>query len=466
MLKLYNTLTRKKEIFKPIKKNKIGFYQCGPTVYWTQHIGNMRAMTLVDFIIRALKYLDYDVKFVRNYTDVGHLTSDADAGEDKMEKAAKRESLSPSQIAEKYIRIFENDVKDLNTQEPNIKAKATEHIPDIIAMIQILMNKNFAYKTDLALYFDVSKAKDYTKLSRQNLEKQKYGLGSGEIGDPQKKHPSDFALWFFKTGQYKNALQAWKSPWGIGFPGWHIECSAISNKHLGKTFDIHMGGIEHIPIHHTNEIAQSESAHGIKFVNYWLHNEHLLVNNKKMAKSEGASYSLSEIKEKGFGPLALRYLFLQAHYRSKQNFTWKAMQSAQNGFQKLKSQISNLKFTVQNSKLINKKLINKDFKNQFIKKISDDFNFPQALVIVQKILKSDLPNKNKLATILDFDQVLGLKLTTEEKKQIPENVLSLVKQREQARKNKQWRQADEIREKIEKLGYKIEDTKDGVKINL
>ena len=457
MIKIYNTLTRKKETFKPIKKNKVKFYQCGPTVYWTQHIGNMRAMVLADLITRTFKYLNYDVKFVRNYTDVGHLISDSDTGEDKMEKAAKRDNLSPEQVAEKYIKIFENDVKELNTLDPNVKAKATEHIPDIIKMIQTLIDKKFAYQTDLAIYFDVSKAKNYTKLSGQNLEKHKHGEGSGDISDQQKKNPADFALWFFKTGRYKNALQTWKSPWGIGFPGWHIECSAISNKHLGNTLDIHMGGVEHISIHHTNEIAQSESANKVKFVNYWIHNEHLMVDNKKMAKSEGTGFSVAEIKEKGFDPLALRYLFLQAHYQSKQNFTWKAMQSAQNGLANLQNQVEKL-----GDKLGK---VSQKYQKQFVEKISDNFNFPQALAVMQELLKSNLPNKNKLATILDFDKVFGLnldKISQDKQIKLPKEIQELIEQRNQARLEKDWVKADNIREKILKIGYKIEDTKNEV----
>ncbi|MBI4652721.1 cysteine--tRNA ligase [Candidatus Kuenenbacteria bacterium] len=468
MIKIYNTLTRKKEIFKPIEKNKVKFYQCGPTVYWTQHIGNMRAMVLADLILRTFKYLNYDVKFVRNYTDVGHLTSDACTGEDKMEKASKSENLSPWQIAEKYIKIFENDVKELNTLEPNIKTKATEHIFYIIEMVQILIDKKFAYQTDLAIYFDVSKAKNYTKLSRQNLEKQKHDVGSSDtsISDPQKKHPADFVLWFFKKGKHKNALQTWESPLGVGFPGWHIECSVMSNKHLGNTLDIHMGGVEHIPIHHTNEIAQSEAANGVKFVNYWIHNEHLLIDNKKMSKSEGTGYSLEEIKSKRFDPLSLRYFFLQAHYRSKQNFTWKAMKAGQNGLKSLQNKIKALgndygKVDPIRYNLSNR--VNKKYQKKFIEKISDNFNFPQALAVAQELLKSNLPDKDKLATILDFDKVFGLNLDkiSKEGKQIklPEEIQELFEQRNQARLKKDWKQADKIREKILKMRYEVVDKK-------
>jgi len=460
MIKIYNTLSREKEIFKPIEKNKVRFYQCGPTVYWTQHIGNLRAMTCADFINRTLRYLGFDVKFARNYTDVGHLTSDSDTGEDKMEKGAKREKLTPQQIADKYIKIFERDTKDLNILEPDFKPRATECIKEIIEMIQVLIKKKFAYQTNLAVYFDVSKVKDYTKLSRQNLKKLISNTGKGKISDPNKKHHMDFSLWFFKKGEYENALQTWPSPWGQGFPGWHIECSVMAKKFLGKTLDIHMGGVEHILIHHTNEIAQSEAANGVKFVNYWIHNEHLMVDNKKMAKSEGTGYSLEEIKNKGFNPLSLRYFFLQAHYRSKQNFTWKAMRAAENGFKKLQNQIKRLGNEIGT--------VSQKYKNKFIKKISDDFNLPQAMVVMHELLKSNLKDKDKLATILDFDKVLGLNLDKiykeNEQIKLPKEIQELIKQREQARLEKDWVRADKIREKILKMGYKIEDTKQGIKI--
>jgi len=464
-LYLYNTLTRQKEIFKPLKKNRVSFYHCGPTVYWVQHLGNLRGMFCADIVVRTLKYLGYQVIHVRNYTDVGHLTSDSDEGEDKIEKSARQQNLTPQQITEKYIKIFEEDTAELNLLEPTYKPRATQCIPEIIEMVQILLKKGYAYATDLAIYFDTTKAKNYTQLSGQKLEKLIEGAGQGKIGDPQKKHPTDFALWFFKAGKHKNALQYWPSPFksplvenGQGFPGWHIECSVMANKYLGPTIDIHMGGVEHIPIHHTNEIAQSEAANGVKFVNYWLHNEHLLVNNQKMSKSEGTGYTLEQVKAKGFNPLALRYLFLQAHYRSKQNFTWPVMQAAQNGFNSLVNQIRDL-----NNDLGQ---INKDYQKKFIEKISDDFNTPQSLVVMQELLKSDLSPQDKLATILDFDKVLGLKLDElrKEKITIPQEIKKLVEKREQARQNKNWSQADQIRKEIEERGFKIEDTPEGPKI--
>ena len=451
-LKLYNTLTRKKEIFKPIKKDSVSFYYCGPTVYWTQHIGVMFGSVCADLINRTLQYLNYKVKSVRNYTDVGHLTSDQDEGQDKMEKAAQREKLDPQKIADKYIKIFEQDVKDLNILEPSIKPKATEYIQEMIEMTQTLLNKKYAYQTDLAIYFDISKAKNYTQLSGQKIEDKIEGAGKGDVTDPQKKHPADFALWFFKAGIHKNALQTWPSPWGQGFPGWHIECSTMSKKNLGNTIDIHMGGIEHIPVHHTNEIAQSESANEVKFVNYWIHNGHLLVDNKKMSKSLGNVYSLTDVKNKGFNPLALRFLFLQTHYRSSQNFTWEIIKSAQKGLDNLYDQINKL-----GNKLGK---IDKKYKDEFIDKISNDFNIPQALALTQQLLKSDLSNENKLATILDFDKILGLNLgeIKKDKILIPDEIKDLVEQREKARKDEKWKEADKIRKEIEKKGYQIEDT--------
>ena len=408
-MELYNTLTRQKEEFKPIKSGEVLFYQCGPTVYSTQHIGNLRAAVLADIIYRTFLYNDYKVKFARNYTDVGHLVSDGDTGEDKMEKGVKKEGLSPTQIADKYINIYEDDNKELNNLVPTYRPRATEYIKEMQAMVQVLLDRGFAYTTPLAIYFDISKVKDYTKLSKQKLEEDIKGAGTGEIEDGEKKNPADFVIWFFRAGVHQNAIQYWPSNFisplvenGNGFPGWHIECSAMSKTLLGDTLDIHMGGIEHVPVHHTNEIAQSESANNKPFVNYWLHNEHLLVNNGKMSKSGGTSYLLADIKEKGFNPLALRYFFLQAHYRSKQNFTWEALQSAQTGYDRLIKNVHSLGDTVGE--------VDNEFKQEFTKKISNDFNSSQALALTFAVLKSDLKNENKLATILDFDKVLGLSL--------------------------------------------------------
>lgn len=471
---LYNTLTRKKEEFKPIKEGEVLFYQCGPTVYWTQHIGNLRAAVLADIIRRTFLYNGYRVKFARNYTDVGHLVSDGDVGEDKMEKGAKREGLSPVEIADKYIRIYEEDVRDLDVSDPDFKPKATEYIKEMQALIQVLLDKGFAYSTPLAVYFDISKVKNYTKLSGQKLEENREGAGAGDVEDPKKKNPADFALWFFRAGTHKNALQFWPSPFtppapegragsplvegGNGFPGWHIECSAMSKKLLGDTLDIHMGGIEHVPVHHTNEIAQSESANGVPLAHYWLHNEHLMVNGGKMSKSEGTAFSLAEIKAKAFDSLALRYFYLQAHYRSRQNFTWEAMQAAQNGYDNLLKQVSSL------GKKVGQ--INLDFKQKFQTVISDDFNTAQALAIVFELFKSDIPDEDKLATVLDFDQVLGLGLKVKKEVKIPEKVQQLFLERKTARQNKDWKRSDELRSEMLALGYEVKDTDKGQELSL
>ena len=498
-MKLYNTLTKKSEEFKPIKKGEVKLYHCGPTVYWTQHIGNLRGMFCADLAVRVFRYLDYEVKHVRNYTDVGHLTSDEDEGEDKMEKRARLEKLKPEEIAEKYIKIFEQDTQELNMLEPNVKPKATEHIQEMIDMVQSLLDKGYAYSTDLAVYFDISKAKDYTKLSGQILEKNIQGAGKSEISDLQKKHPRDFALWFFKAGAHKNALQHWPSPFnsklvenGQGFPGWHIECSAMSKKYLGNTLDIHMGGIEHIPVHHTNEIAQSESANEIKFTNYWLHNEHLLVNNKKMAKSEGTGYSLSEIKDKGFNPLSLRYLFLTAHYRSKLNFTWKSLKASENALNRLYGFVATSNadrgfHSPHRSGAVEPKMQDLQmrchssaetmapsqtppfkkgaggisvYKKQFQQALENNIDTPKALAIIWEMIKSkEISYEDKKTALLKFDKVLGLgldKITTK-KIEISEEVKELIKQREEARKNKDWKKADELREEIKKRGLVVED---------
>lgn len=471
MIKIYNTETKSKEVFKPLSPNLVKIYQCGPTVYWYQHIGNMRAAFFGDIVFRSLLFEKYKVNFVRNYTDVGHLTGDnigdADQGEDRMEKASQREKLSPQQIAKKYRDAYEKDVVLLNILKPTRTPSATEEISEIKKIIVNLLKKRFAYETNLAIYFDISKAKDYNRLSGQNIEENLKGLGHGETKDDQKKNPADFALWIFKKGQHLNALQTWKSPGYSffnkkveGFPGWHIECSAMILKYLGKTIDLHLGGIEHIPLHHTNEIAQSEAVNGTDFVKYWVHYEHLLVDGKKMAKSEGTSYLISDIIEKGFDPLSLRFFFLQAHYRSKQNFTWEALTSASNGLKKLKSEI----FSLPDS---NEKADN-DFINNFKEKLFDDFNTPQALAVVYEILNSSLDGKIKKTTILEIDKVLGLSLNKIEKTpsggEIPEEIKTLVSEREEARKSQNWTKSDELRVKIEELGFKVKDTEGGTMV--
>lgn len=464
-MKLYNTLTRKTEEFKSLKEKKILFYQCGPTVYWVQHIGNLRAMVWADLIRRTFEYLGYKVIFVRNYTDVGHLVSDADEGEDKMEKAARREKLTPQQIAQKYIDIFENDTRLLNIKEPTYKPKATEYVSEMIKLIEKLLKDNKAYITDLGIYFDVTKFKNYSQLSHQKLNLQRPNAGRGKITDPQKKHFYDFALWFFKKGEHKNALQTWPSPWGEGFPGWHIECSVMAIKLLGETIDVHMGGVEHIPIHHTNEIAQSQSYTGKKFVNYWLHNEHLLVDNQKMSKSEGNVLTLTDVIKKGYHPLDLRYFYLQAHYRSQQNFTFNALSASRQARLRL---INKVKFWLSNKTKPISQLTSThafQYQDKFLEYITDDFNITEALSLSWKMIgDQSLPETEKYSLLLKFDQVFGLRINEVAPDIIPADIIQMAEERLTARKQKDFQKADELRRKIESLGYYLEDTADGYQI--
>jgi len=450
-LKFYNTLTRTKEIFKPIKKGFVKMYGCGPTVYWYQHIGNMRRYVFEDLLKRVLIYNKYRIKHVINITDVGHLTSDADEGEDKMVKALKREGLSLTKesmlkIADKYTKVFMGDLKRLNIIEPDIWPKATKHIKDMIELIKRIEKKNYTYKTRVGLIFDTSKFKNYSKLGRLNLK----DIQSGKRVkiDSERKNPSDFALWI--TNQPNHVMQ-WDSPWGAGFPGWHIECSAMSMKYLGEHFDIHTGGEEHIPIHHTNEIAQSESATGKKGVNYWLHNRWLLVKGEKMSKSKGHLYILSDLEKKGFNPLEFRYLCLLTHYRKPLNFTLENLKYAQDSYRRLKNIICELK---------DDKKINKKYLQKFEEAINDDLNIPRALQILWMLIR-DEEAQGKLGTIKKMDVVFGLDLLKKEKIIIPEEIKKIIKKREEARKNKNWEKADKLREKINKLGYNINDTKEG-----
>jgi len=461
VLKLYNTLTRKKEVFKPIKKDFVGMYSCGPTVYWYQHIGNMRYALFVDLLKRILAYDDYKIKHVMNITDVGHLTSDADEGEDKMVKAIRREGLKLNKesmlvIAKKYTDIFLNDIKKLNVVLPDVMPKATEHIKEMIEVIKKIEKKGYAYKTSVGLIFDTSKFKDYGKLAKLNPEEMKFGERV-EV-DPERKNPTDFALWI--TNQPNHIMQ-WDSPWGKGFPGWHIECSAMSWKYLGEQFDIHTGGEEHIPVHHTNEIAQSETAFGKKpWVKYWLHLRWLKLKGGKMSKSLGNVYTLSNLEEKGFSPLSFRYLCLLTHYRKPLEFSFESLEMAQNSYERLKNIVLNL----DRSQKKNKKNIENAAK-QFLEIINEDLDSSRGLSFLWEILRDErLSDSEKYELAEEFDKVLGLNLGKEEKIKIPENVMNIIDEREEARKNKEWKKSDELRDKIKKLGFAIDDTKEGYKI--
>ena len=455
IIRLYNTLTRKKEIFEPLKKGHVGIYSCGPTVYWYQHIGNLRTYISNDLLKRIFLYNKYKVKHVINVTDVGHLTSDADIGEDKIEKSAKKEGKTAKQIADYYFKIFRKDLKKLNILEPDVWPKATENIKGMIELIKILKQKGYTYKTSDGIYFDTSKLEDYGKLARINIKQLKAGK---RINLKEKKNKTDFALWKFSHPPGVRQ-QEWKSPWGIGFPGWHIECSVMSSKYLGKQFDIHTGGQEHIPVHHTNEIAQSEAAFGKKpWVRYWIHFAWLLFKGKKVSKSKGGLYTLSELEEKGFEPLTFRYLCLTTYYKKPLNFSLEILESAQNSYQRLKNIISQIKKSKQKK---NKKNIARA-KSQFLEIINDDLNSPKALSFLWEILRDEkLNDAEKYELALDFDKVFGLELGKEQKIKIPKKIQKLVKERERFRKQKNWNKADELREKIKKQGYYINDTEEG-----
>ena len=447
MLKVYNTLTRKKEIFKPIHDKTVGIYSCGPTVYWYQHIGNLRTYIFSDILRRVLEYNKYKVKQVMNITDVGHLTSDADEGEDKIEKAAKKEGKKAADIANYYLQIFKKDFKKLNISEPNIWCKATEHIREQISLIKKLEEKGYTYRTSDGIYFDTSKFKNYGKFARLDIK----GMQAGKRIDlKEKKNKTDFALWKFseKPGLRQ---QEWNSPWGLGFPGWHIECSAMSMKYLGEHFDIHTGGIDHIPVHHTNEIAQSQCATGKKFVNYWMHGAFLTSKGEKVSKSKGGLYTISELKKLGFKPLAYRYFCLTAHYRKGLNFNLNNLKAAQNSYERLKALISKIKKD-------NK--VNKKYLREFKDAINDDLNMPKALQILWNLVR-DKKAEGKIKTIKEMDKIFALDLLKKEKIEIPGNVIKLAKEREKARREKDWKKADELREEIKKHGYTIEDTKKG-----
>lgn len=454
-LKLYNTLTKRKEIFKPIHGNEVRIYSCGPTVYKDATIGNMRTNVFMDILRRVLKYNGYTLKHVMNITDVGHLVSDADEGEDKMIKSAKEEGKTPLEIAEFYTKRFLKDLKDLNIDMPEIICKATDHIDDMLKFVEELMKKGYAYETSTAIYFDVSKLDEYGVLSGINLEEQKEGARV-EV-DKEKKNPYDFALWIKAP---ENHLMKWDSPWGLSYPGWHIECSAMSKKYLGEEFDIHTGGIDLIPTHHENEIAQSKGLTGKNPARFWIHGEYLLINGGKMSKSLGNVYLLSDIIKRGYSPLSYRIFCFSASYRNKLNFTWEAMEASNKALIKLKEAY---KKHLEGNDDVQEEIIN-EFENKFHEAINDDLNMPLAMSIVWEVAKYNLKSKKLANLLLKFDTVLGIKIDEleENKEEIPDEVLELVEKRKQARQDKNWELSDKIRDEINKKGYNIKDQKDGV----
>lgn len=465
-MKLYNSLTRKIEELKPRETGKIGMYTCGPTVYSTPTIGNFRTYTLSDLLVRALKYEGNQVKHVMNLTDVGHLTGDnqgdADTGEDRLEKAAKKEGKTAWQVSEAYTEEFYKHMKLLNISEPDVVCKATDHIPEQIAMVKQLEEAGLAYKIIDGIYFDVgayeNRGNTYGELSTLDQIKS----GARVEPNPEKRDPRDFALWKFSpsasSGQGRRDME-WDSPWGVGFPGWHIECSAMSTKYLGNQFDIHVGGEDLRSTHHPNEIAQAEGATGKKpFVAMWVHGAFLLVDGGRMGKSLGNAFTVDEIIGRGYEPLALRYFYMTGHYRRQLNFTWEALQSAQTALLKLRGIYRGLTEAEERTMLSQEKLDKLQLYNQNFKfKLSDDLDFPGALAVVWEVAKSNIPSRDKAELLTEFDQVLGLQLATSSVQAMSLEVADLLAKREQLRKDKRWEEADKVREQIEKLGWKVND---------
>ncbi len=457
-MKLYNTLTKKIEEFIPLNPPKVSLYTCGPTVYDYTHIGHLRTYVGNDILRRVLEAENFEVKHVMNITDVGHLVSDEDSGEDKMEKGARESGRSVWEVAKFFEDHFWKSVGLLNIKRANIVAKATEHIEEQVKLIHRLEKNGFIYQTEHAIYFDISKFANYTKLSGQNLAEKSVGARIDVVIDKQKKNPADFAVWFFTVGKFKDHVMRWPSPWGEGFPGWHIECSAMAMEYLGDTIDIHTGGVDHIAIHHTNEIAQSEGATGQPFVRYWVHHNFLQVDGEKMSKSKKNFYRIEELVQKGFDPLALRYLFLTAHYRDKLNFTWESLQSAQNALNNLRETIREWDGQGETDRYF----------QRFMDAINNDLNIPQALAVLWEMVKSDDPIPNKAKTILEMDKILGLELEQYLAKptEIPEEVMKLVNKRETARKSADFKESDKLRKAIKSQGFEVEDTATGPKLKL
>ena len=456
-MRLYNTLTRQKEEFRPIHDGEVRMYSCGPTVYNYAHIGNLRTYVFMDIMRRVILYNGYKLTGVMNITDVGHLTSDGDTGEDKMATAAKKAQKTPEEIAEYYTSVFFKDIDRLNILRPEIVAKATDNIPEMIDYVEKLCEKGYGYETSDGIYFDIQKFPAYGSLSRLNLDDQIAGARV-EVNE-EKHHPADFALW--KKAPKEHIMQ-WPSPWGQGYPGWHIECSAMGQKYLEFPFDIHSGGVDHIPVHHENEIAQNEALTGKKTVNYWVHSEFMLVNNGKMSKSLGNTYTIDQLIEKGYSPIEFRYFCLNAMYRKKLNFTFEGMDSAKVSYARLLQSLAKHRegtAEVDTSKYL----------GDFREAINDDLNIPLALGVLWSMLK-EKPSRQVYETALEMDKVFALdlhlaKVEEEVVEEIPSEVMALVEERTQAKKDKNYARADEIRGIVDTMGYTIVDTKDGAKVS-
>lgn len=462
-LTFYNTLTRKKEEFHSIDENRVRMYSCGPTVYSYAHIGNFRTYIFMDTLRRVLKYNGYELKHVMNITDVGHLESDADEGEDKMEKAARKEKKDPYEIANFYTEIFLKDMGKLNIDKPEIITKATENISQMIEYVKEIIKNRYAYETSKGIYFDISKLDKYPVLSNRKLDDQI--AGARVDVDTEKKNPYDFALWIKAP---ENHIMKWESPWGLSYPGWHLECSTMGRRFLGEEFDIHTGGVDHIPTHHENEIAQSKGATGKIPAHVWMHCEYLQVDGGKMSKSLGNTYTISQLEEKGISPLAFKLFCFTAHYRNKLNFTFEGAYGAQKALERLyDSYIKNANGVDD----VDEDII-KEYEERFLAYINDDMNMPGAMSVVWEIARNAKKSIKFADLLLKFDKVLGLDMKNaenyllefkhEESEELPKEIKVLVEERKQARAEKNWAKSDEIRDRIISLGYSIKDTKDGI----
>lgn len=483
MLKIYNTATRKKEEFKPKNPEEVTMYNCGLTVYDRPHIGNLRAYTMADIMRRSLEYLGYQVKQVQNFTDVGHETlteeqkakiqgeievTDTDEGIDRMEKAARKEGLTPWQVADHYIDLAMKDFHDMNFLEPFKRPRATEHIPEQIDLIKKLLEKGYAYITNSAIYYDTSKFPEYWEFTGQKPEDKKVAVRSEIETDTEKKHPSDFRLWQFNRPDH---TMQWDFEWQgknyRGYPGWHIECSAMANKYLGNPIDIHTGGADHIPVHHPNEIAQSEPIFGKPFVSYWYHNSFLNVDNKRMGKSLGNAYTLDDLKQKGFESLDLRYFYLTADFRKPQNFTWEALESARSARKRLVEIIRNLITEIEDTPADDD--FESEYEKEFISKIEDSFNIPEALAVLWQVVNDDMLSSHvKLHLIKKFDYVFGLKLGEITKHEEISNELKtkiedIILKRNEAKAVKDFETADKLRQEAKEIGFELLDTPEGTK---
>lgn len=459
-MKLYNSLSRTIEEFDPINPPHVGMYACGPTVYDFSHIGHMRKYINDDILVRILRANNYDVKHVMNITDVGHLSSDADQGEDKLEKGAKKVGKTVLEVARQFEDDFWKSLRQVNVQKPDVTARATEHIEDQVALIETLIEKGFTYVTNQAIYFDISKFENYTKLSGQSLEDKITGARRDVVVDNEKKNPADFALWFFTVGRFKDHVLRWDSPSPVrklsgkeeGFPGWHIECSAMSMKYLGLSFDIHTGGIDHIPVHHTNEIAQSEAATGLQFVKYWVHYAFLMVDGEKMSKSLGNFIRINDIVQRKYNPLAFRYLTFLTHYRSEMNFTWEALDAAAAALEKIYQIASEFSEVHKHGDI--------EFEREFLDAAGQDLNMPKAVSIMWDMLGSKkMETRVKAATLFKMDEVLGFRIRENSAKLnlVPDSIMQMVYERQMFRKQGKYLRADQLRIKVEKAGFIIED---------